>query len=192
MFEHLSIRTAQPNEADVLSAIATRTFQDTFGDSSDPADVATYLRESCSTAQFQKELADTNNTFLLAFTEKFPESTTLKTEQAPTAAPIGYAKLRRGTTEPSVTDPNSIEIERIYVEKVAIGRGVGARLMQACLDTALAADYSTIWLGVWEHNPRAIKFYERWGFTTVGSHIFRVGSDDQTDLIMQKALTQPQ
>ena len=68
---------------------------------------------------------------------------------------------------------------------------VGAELMRASLDTARLAGRRTLWLGVWERNARAISFYERWQFETVGEHVFRLGSDDQTDLIMARPVAQP-
>ena len=58
--------------------------------------------------------------------------------------------------------------------------------MRASLDAARSAGHRTIWLGVWERNARAISFYERWVFEKVGDHVFRLGSDDQTDLIMAR------
>lgn len=58
--------------------------------------------------------------------------------------------------------------------------------MQAALDIAQSTGYRTIWLGVWERNTRAISFYTRWGFETVGDHVCRMGSDEQRDLIMAR------
>jgi diamine N-acetyltransferase len=111
--------------------------------------------------------------FLLAFTDSDEQ-------------PAGYAKLRAGTTDPSVTGSDSVELQRLYVDRFAIGRGVGAALMGATLDAARSAGHRTLWLGVWERNLRAISFYERWQFETVGDHEFRLGSDNQTDLIMAR------
>lgn len=175
MFSQIFIRRAQPTEGPVLSEIATRTFHDTFAADNHATDIATYLRDRCSTKQFESELADTHNTFLLAFAKE-------------TTAPSGYAKLRANSTESNISGPNPIEIERLYVEKAAIGHGVGAQLMRACLDEAVVLGHCTVWLGVWEHNTRAIRFYQRWGFETVGSHIFTMGSDEQNDLIMQRSV----
>jgi ribosomal protein S18 acetylase RimI-like enzyme len=83
-----------------------------------------------------------------------------------------------------VKGPDPVELERIYVDKSAIGRGVGAALMEACLDAARRGGHRTLWLGVWERNPNAIGFYERLGFRQVGTHGFRFGSKLQTDLLM--------
>jgi GNAT superfamily N-acetyltransferase len=79
-----------------------------------------------------------------------------------------------------------VELQRFYADRSAIGHGVGAALMRASLDAARSAGHRTLWLGVWERNARAISFYERWQFETVGDHKFRLGSDLQTDLIMAR------
>ena len=99
--------------------------------------------------------------------------------------PAGYAKLRTGHADPSVTGPEPVELERLYVGRHVIGSGVGAALMQASLDAAQAAGHRTVWLGVWERNARAISFYVKWGFRIVGEHTFMLGTDAQRDLIME-------
>ena len=97
-----------------------------------------------------------------------------------------YAKLRTGTTDPSVTGDHPVELHRLYVGRSAIGRGVGAALMSATLEVARSTGHQTIWLGVWERNVRAIGFYQRWHFTIVGSQPFQLGSDRQNDRIMAR------
>jgi len=121
-------------------------------------------------------LANNANTFLLAFVNDGEQ-------------PIGYAKLRTGTTDPSVTGPDPVELERLYVDRNAIGHGVGAALMRASLGAARSAGHRTLWLGVWERNIRAISFYAKWGFETVGDHVFRLGADAQRDLIMERSVS---
>jgi diamine N-acetyltransferase len=61
---------------------------------------------------------------------------------------------------------------------------MGSKLMSASLDEARQHACDTVWLGVWEKNQRAIEFYRKWGFRQTGSHIFSLGDDPQTDLIM--------
>ena len=78
---------------------------------------------------------------------------------------------------------------RLYVLREWIGRGVGRELMQACLNEARQAGFRTIWLGVWERNPRAQAFYRKWNFRVVGEHVFQLGSDPQRDLLMERALS---
>ncbi len=171
------IRPATTGDAGSLCVLAERTFRDTFADDNSAQDMDAYVRDSLTLGQIQSELDDPANTFLLAFLDN-------------AADPTGYAKLRTGTTEPSVRGPDPLELERLYVDQKAIGRGVGGALMRASLEIARKAGYRTLWLGVWEHNDRAILFYRRWGFQTVGEHGFRLGSDDQTDLIMERAVVE--
>jgi len=173
MFERPHIRTATLADAESLAALAARTFRDTFADDNSTDDMDAYVRDSFSLDRVRAELADDVNTFLLAFMDG-------------EAQPDGYAKLRNGTTDPSVRGPDPVELQRLYVDGSAMGQGVGAALMRASLDAARSAGRRTLWLGVWERNARAISFYERWQFETVGEHVFRLGSDHQTDLIMAR------
>lgn len=172
--QELRIRRAAPADALALAAVACRTFRDTFAADNDPADMQAYLRQSFGVDRLRSELADGRNTFFLAF--------------AGAGIAAGYAKLRAGVADASVRGPSPIEIERLYVEHFAIGKGVGAKLLRVCLREAVTLGHETAWLGVWEHNARAMSFYEQWGFETVGSHVFRLGSDDQIDLIMERSL----
>ena len=169
------IRIADVADAEVLAELSERTFVDTFKDQNDPRDLEAYVRQAFAVDRLRGELAEASNTFFFALPE-------------PGAAPWGYAKLRRGEADPSVRGPAPVEIERLYVDRPALGHGVGAALMEACLETGRREGYETIWLGVWEHNPRALRFYEKWGFEVVGSHVFTVGSDDQVDLILELGL----
>ena len=161
MFEQPRIRTATPADAEPLAALAERTFRDTFADDNSTDDMEAYVRDSFSLDRVRAELADDVSTFLLAFMDGEER-------------PDGYAKLRTGTTDPSVTGPDPVELQRLYVDRSAMGHGVGAALMRASLDAARSAGHRTLWLGVWERNARAISFYGRWQFETVGDHGFRL------------------
>jgi ribosomal protein S18 acetylase RimI-like enzyme len=98
--------------------------------------------------------------------------------------PVGYTQLRRGAPPAIDSGQRPIEIVRIYADKAWLGQGVGAALMSACLTLARQKSCDTVWLDVWEKNPRAIAFYQKWGFAVVGSQPFQLGSDMQQDLIM--------
>ena len=111
------LRTATAADAESLAAVAERTFRDTFGDDNAPDDIEAYVRDSFSLARVRAELADDANTFLLAFTDGEEQ-------------PDGYAKLRIGTTDPSVSGADPVELQRLYVDRSAIGHGVGAALMR--------------------------------------------------------------
>lgn len=170
------IRYATPADSVALASLAERTFRDTFSNLNEAADMEAYIEQAFGPRQVEAEIGDPTHTFLLAFE---------KSEEAPT----GYAKLRAGEPDPSVRGAApAIEIERIYVGREALGKGVGAALMRACLDEARRRGYETVWLGVWESNEKAIAFYRRWEFEEVGSHEFVLGSDKQTDLIMERTV----
>ena len=173
MPDQIHTRTAFPADSEMLAALAMRTFRDTFANDNSAQDMEAYIRDSFSLDRIRAELADNTNTFLLASTGGVEQ-------------PTGYAKLRTGTTDPSVHGPNPVELQRLYVDQSAIGYGLGAKLMQASIVAARSAGHRTLWLGVWERNARAISFYEKWEFATVGDHVFRLGSDDQRDLIMER------
>ena len=175
MFDVPLIRAATPEDAESLAALAERTFRETFSADNASVDVEAYIRDALSFEHALAELADTANTFLLAVINS-------------TDQPAGYSKLRTGPAEPCVSGPKPIELERIYVDRHALGHGVGAALMRANLEAARSGGYQTLWLGVWERNARAISFYERWGFVTVGDHVFQLGSEAQRDLIMQRSV----
>ena len=171
--DRLQIRPAAPGDTDLLAELGARTFRDTFERQNEPADVDAYLRASFAPERVRAEIEDPAGTLLLAFADGGGQ-------------PIGYARLRAGEPDPSVTGAAPVEIERLYVRREVIGHGVGAALMRACLEEAALAGYETIWLGVWERNERAIAFYRRWGFVEVGHHVFTLGSDPQNDLIMER------
>ncbi len=100
----------------------------------------------------------------------------------------GYAMLKEGVPPDSVSGEAPIELVRFYVIEQAIGMGYGSQLMQACLEEAKRIGRATLWLGVWEKNERAIRFYVKWGFRKVGVKKFMLGRDEQDDLIMARAV----
>ncbi len=169
----LVIRRATLHDAAALAALAEATFRDTFAADNAPHDMEAYVQEAFSLDRVRADLSDSARTTLLAFLD----------EAAP---PVGYATLRDVPPHPQVAGPAPVELQRLYVAQRAIGHGVGAALMRASLDAARAAGFATLWLGVWERNARAIAFYERWGFETVGEHEFRLGTDKQRDWVMAR------
>lgn len=162
---------ATPGDVETLAHIGKETFVDTFGAANTIENVKSYVEKNFTVDQQRQELEDTRCTFILLYDG----------DQV-----AGYAKLKSGDAD----DQGKLEIERIYARKEYIGKKAGKVLMQTCLDFAHNGHYDRIWLGVWEHNARAISFYERWGFKTVGAHPFQLGEDMQTDLIMEKELEQ--
>ncbi|NIR31247.1 MAG: GNAT family N-acetyltransferase [Gammaproteobacteria bacterium] len=167
----LTVRRAGLEEADLIADLGARTFSAAFAVQNRPEDMAAYLAESFSPETVRRQLANPDWLFLIG----------LDGENV-----IGYAALRKGEVPACVRGPAPVEIVRIYVEPGCIGGGYGSTMMQACLKEASDEGHATVWLGVWEHNARAIEFYTRWGFEAVGSHTFVLGSDPQNDIIMQR------
>jgi ribosomal protein S18 acetylase RimI-like enzyme len=99
---------------------------------------------------------------------------------------VAYAQLRRGTAPAVVSARVPIEIQRFYVRADAHGKGVARALMEHLVARAGQLSTDVVWLGVWEHNSRAISFYRKWGFEVVGEHVFMLGDDPQRDLLMRR------
>jgi diamine N-acetyltransferase len=163
-----TIRRAIASDAEALARLATRTFSDTFARDNRPEDMVVYIAASHSPALQLAEITSPHFTTLLACTDE----------------PIAFAQLKRGPAPACVTVPHSVELHRFYVDHAWHGRGVAAQLMHAVLAEAKAAGTATVWLGVWERNPRAIAFYRKCGFVDVGTQAFHLGSDVQTDRLM--------
>jgi len=171
----LKIRRGSPADAETLAPLAVIIFNDAFAANplNKPEDMRLYISEAFSVEQTRRELAETDSIFFIA-------------EMA--GEMIGYAKLKERSTEDCVTGENPIELQRLYVAKDFHGQGIADKLMNECFAVAAEKKYQTMWLGVWEYNFRAQKFYEKLGFRQVGKHVFRLGSDAQTDLVMEKSL----
>lgn len=174
MLRHLRIRQATIRDAQTLAKMGERTFRHTYHQFNTPENIDTYVKENFSLIQITKELQSPTNIFLLA--DMGSEA-------------IGYVKLRDNKLTDAVELPAAVELERIYVERNFQGKGLGSYLMQAALEEAARAGYQSIWLGVWEMNKLAIRFYAKWNFEVVGTHVFVLGADKQTDLVMARPLT---
>jgi diamine N-acetyltransferase len=166
----MNIRYGNADDARMLSEFGAKTFYDTFAKDNTPENISLYMKRSFSTKIQLNELSDANIIFLIAELEN---------------KPVGYAKLKVDSKDESITGTKPIEIERIYSLQEYIGKGIGKALMQAAIDKAKQKDCNSIWLGVWEKNPKAINFYKKWGFREVGTHIFMLGDDPQRDFIME-------
>jgi ribosomal protein S18 acetylase RimI-like enzyme len=164
------IRRAGTSDAALLAELAARLFEQTFGSANDPEDMRSYLSSTFSPELQSAELADVDRAVWIA--------------QDASGAAIGYAMLRRGTRADVVVSRSPAEVQRIYVDRTLHGQRVGDSLMSACFDQARAWTCDTVWLAVWEENPRAIAFYRRMGFRPVGKQTFTLGRDLQHDIVM--------
>jgi len=166
----MNIRNGNTGDAAMLSELGARTFYDTYAKDNTPENIRLYVTNSFSTEIQFNELSQPETLFLIAELDD---------------QPVGYAKLKMNSREESIRGTKVIEIERTYAVQEYIGRGVGKELMQACIHEARQKGCDSIWLGVWEKNPRAISFYKKWGFEEVGTHTFMLGEDPQEDFILE-------
>lgn len=167
----LAVRVATVADAARVAELARRTFVETFGAQNSAANMAAYVAATFGERLQAAELQDPRLITLLGDLE---------------GVPVAYAQLRAGDAPACVTGIAPIELARFYVDSSWHGRGVAAQLMHAVVGTAAAQGARTLWLGVWEHNHRAIAFYRRHGFHDVGAHPFVLGDDVQTDRLMQR------
>jgi ribosomal protein S18 acetylase RimI-like enzyme len=174
----IEIRRASVADAPALSRLGAATFRETFGKDNTPEDMARYLAESFTTEQQTVEITDPAGIVLVAEHVAEPGRSEL----------VGYAHLVDGVAPDAVTGPVPMELKRIYVARAWQGRGVAHALMESCLEAARSRGARTLWLGVWERNPRAVAFYAKYGFARVGEHTFMLGADAQTDWLFARSL----
>ncbi len=174
----LSIRRGTPTDAAALAAFAARTFTEAFGADNRASDMKAHLATAYGEKQQAEELSD-------------PSVVTLLIEDS--GRLMAFAQVRQHQPPPCVTGEAPIELYRFYVDSAWHGRGVAQRLMASVRETARDSGGRTLWLSVWERNPRAIAFYAKCGYRDVGTADFFVGPDRQTDriLVMNVADTAP-
>ena len=165
----IAIRRATLDDAEVLARLAEGIFRDTFATADNRSDLDLYCAKSFGIEIQQQEILDANSVTLLAEMED---------------QPIGFAHILLQAPNVSVSANQPSELRRLYVEKEWHGRGVAKELMAHILSVVAHSGSDHIWLGVWEHNPRAIAFYQKHGFEVAGEHVFQFGNDPQRDLIM--------
>lgn len=157
-------------DIDQLQKIGRETFYETFSESNTEENMRNYLETGFSIDKITTELNDENTEFYFAKIENNV---------------IGYLKLNFGGSQTELKGDKAIEIERIYVLKEYHGQKVGQILYDKAIEIAKKKNAEFIWLGVWEENPRAINFYKKNGFIEFDKHIFKLGDDEQTDIMMK-------
>jgi ribosomal protein S18 acetylase RimI-like enzyme len=169
----ITIRFAKSADAALIASLSRQTFLETFAEDNTAANMNKFMNEQFTVTALMNEVIDNDGIFFLA----------LEGNEA-----LGYIRLRESKQPDTLSDIAAIEIARIYVLQVAIGKGVGKALMLEAIKLAKAKAKQMIWLGVWEHNQRAINFYTKFGFKKFAEQPFILGDDVQTDWLMQKEL----
>ncbi|MCC3215086.1 GNAT family N-acetyltransferase [Chryseobacterium sp. X308] len=167
------INKASAEDVEIVQNLGRQTFSETFAENNTEEAMKKYLEESFNTEKIKSELNNPDSFFYIAWEEDNP---------------VGYLKVNSGKAQTELQDDTALEIERIYVKKSHHGKKVGQLLYNKALETAEQLKKSYLWLGVWEKNLRALQFYRKNGFVEFDKHIFRLGEEEQTDLMMKKVL----
>ena len=171
----MSIRNATITDDQALTKLSALTMREAFGPPLNPIEwVDAYIAEEMTQSIIEQELIDPHSIFFVMESE--------------TGGLVGYAKLRQKAPPRQMRPRKALEIQRIYLLQSQIGGGLGQMLINHCLAFAKKQGYQAVYLGVWEHNQRAIQFYERQGFKPFGWHRFQFGPDRQRDIWMKKDL----
>lgn len=171
--EHININQVAIKDIKRLQAIGRETFTETFAEHNSAENMAKYLEEAYADEKLHEELNNPNSFFYFAMLD---------------VKVVGYLKLNTGLSQTELKDNDALEIERIYVLKEFHGKKVGQLLFDKAIEIAKDKQVSYIWLGVWEENKRALQFYTKNGFVAFDQHIFVLGDEAQTDIMMKLAL----
>ncbi|PJJ66933.1 GNAT family N-acetyltransferase [Chryseobacterium geocarposphaerae] len=169
----IQIKKAIIKDLETLQNLGKETFYETFSAYNSEEEMQNYLDKSFATEKLTAEINNPDSQFFIAWEESLP---------------VGYLKVNSGKAQTELQDETSLEIERIYVKSSHHGKKVGQILYEKALEIAQEENKKYLWLGVWEENLRAVNFYKKNGFVEFDKHIFRLGNDEQTDLMMKKTL----
>jgi diamine N-acetyltransferase len=161
------------DDVGLLKKLAYQTFDESFRPLNTEETIDTYLGEAFTTQKLSVELMTNGSEFYFIYADD---------------EPAGYLKLNYAPAQTDLNDPDSVEIERVYVKKEFKGKGLGKQLMNYAEEIAGKAGKKYIWLGVWEKNVEAIEFYKHIDYKITGEHQFKIGDEMQTDLILQKEI----
>ena len=168
-----ALRLALPGDAPSLAILAERTFRDAFGARNSPENMDLHCSRSFGPDIQLREIVDRGIVTTLA-------------DHAGTL--VGYSQLKIPSASPTVAAAKPAELYRIYVSTEWQGHGAGQQLLKQALVDAARAGCDRLWLGVWEHNPKAMAFYKKCGFEIVGTQAFMLGQERQRDLVMSVAV----
>jgi ribosomal protein S18 acetylase RimI-like enzyme len=169
----VKISLIQPNEINELQKFSKETFVEAFSNQNSEENMRKYLDENLSIQQLINELTNSESLFYFArMDEKI----------------IGYLKVNFGKAQTDFKEDDSIEIERVYVLEEFQGKNVGQNLLNKAIEICIEKNAQSLWLGVWEKNYKAIRFYQKNGFVEFGNHPFILGDDIQTDILMKRHL----
>ncbi len=166
-----AVRTAQVSDAAALSRFAAAIFPLGCPADADPAELNAHIRAELSPQRFVSFIEDKDVSILLAEVD------------SKVAGCLLFACHR---AHPLVPAKHPYEIEKLYVDPAFHGRGIADALMSTAISGIEAQSADIIWLSVYSGNPRAIRFYQRWGFDIAGTHDFVMGTERHKDYVMRR------
>ena len=169
----IEIREAALQDIPAMRQVAISSYADTFAASNSKENMEAFFEEAYNLEKLEEELREQNSRLLLALEGD---------------AQVGFLRLRESGEVVNLLGQNTIELQRLYVLTSAQGKSVGRLLMETAIAYARQKKYEWIWLGVWEKNIRAQRFYENWGFEKFSEHTFWMGDDPQIDWLLKKKL----
>lgn len=167
------LREGKITDNELIAKLAADTFTESFAAQNTAEDLALYIQQNYTPENLALELTNPDMLYFIALEEN---------------EAIGFVKLRTNEDLIELKGKKSIEIQQIYVLQSHHKRKVGAMLMQKSIEIAISLEMEVIWLGVWEHNHKALEFYQKWGFERFGTHNFVLGNDVQNDYLLSKSL----
>ena len=168
--EKIEIRKAALSDLESLQIIGKQTFTETFAAVNTAENLSNYIAQSFNAEQVAKELTNPESFFYLAVLD---------------TKIIGYLKINFGKAQTELLNKDAMEIHRIYVLQEYHGKKVGQLFVDHVLEIAHQRQVEYIWLGVWEENHRALSFYTKNEFIEFDKHVFTLGDDIQTDLLLK-------
>ncbi len=164
------IKPCTEADLDDLRKVSIETFVEAFADQNTAEDIEEYVRTSFSEDELGRQVREPESAFFFAVVD---------------GEVAGYLKVNVGAAQTEAVGEDALEVERIYALQRFKRQGLGTLMMRRAIEEASERGLRTVWLGVWEHNHAALRFYERLGFSAFGSHVFTLGDDEQTDLLMK-------
>lgn len=171
--EKTELKICDSSDIDTLRELGEETYRATFAPYNTEEDMEAYIHKAFAVQRMEEELGNPASVFVLALLD---------------GRAAGYTKLNYAPAQTELNDAAALEVERIYVRQRFQGRHLGQQLLDYAIKRAAQEGMAYLWLGVWENNDGAIRFYQRNGFTRFGEHVFMLGADEQTDYLMRREL----
>jgi len=169
----IEIREAELENIPAMRELAISSYTDTFSAFNTPENMDAFFNSVYNLDVLEKEFHEPDARIYLAWEE----------DQL-----VGFVRLRESDEVKSLLGDNGLELQRLYVLTSAQGKSVGRLLMETSLAYAIQKQYDWMWLGVWERNFKAQRFYKAWGFEKFSEHTFWMGDDPQIDWLLKRKL----